>query len=62
MNPGNIVGYNVNYSLESSPVWDISNVSTLTWRLALNGAEDSVLPLPIQNKVVVVGKIVRVIV
>lgn len=36
-NPGGIIGYNVNYKINVSPIWDITGVTTLTFKIKVNG-------------------------
>ena len=36
-NPGGIIGYNVLYDAKNAPIWDITNVNTLNFRLKLFG-------------------------
>jgi len=60
INSGGIIGYNVIYKNDANPIWDITNINTLSFKLKLFG-DDSYRPLPSAQPVQVTVKISRVI-
>ena len=57
-NPGGIIGYNVVYRAGANPIWDITGVNTLTFKIKVDGAYQT---LPSAQVINIHCKITRVI-
>ena len=59
-NAGGIIGYNVIYKNDASPIWDITNINTLSFKIKLFG-DENYRPLPSAQPLQISVKISRVI-
>lgn len=57
---GNMIGFNIVYNLNSAQIWDITSISTLTFRMKLYG-DSSYRPLPSAQPIDLALKITKVL-
>ena len=60
VNSGGIIGYNVIYKNDVAPIWDITNINTLSFKIKLFG-DENYRPLPSAQPLQISVKISRVI-